>query len=140
MTTDLDEVLLRDAITWSALSKCKKRKVGAVLAIEGRAISSGYNGTFPGTSNDCEDENGETLPTSIHAEVNCIGFAARRGIPVKDSTMYCTLLPCPDCAKLIGVAGIKRLVYAAESSAGLVGKTKEILKSYNIEVEQYVVR
>jgi len=47
----------------------------------------------------------------IHAEMNAITDAARKGIPLEDSTLYCTTFPCHLCAKHIISSGIKRVVY-----------------------------
>ncbi|MCW2319294.1 cytidine deaminase [Rhodoblastus acidophilus] len=47
----------------------------------------------------------------IHAEMNAITDAAREGIRVKDSILYCTTFPCHLCAKHIISSGIKMVVY-----------------------------
>jgi cytidine deaminase len=47
----------------------------------------------------------------IHAEMNAITDAAREGISIKDSILYCTTFPCHFCAKHIISAGIKIVVY-----------------------------
>ena len=47
----------------------------------------------------------------MHAEQNLVSHAARKGIPLEGSTVYVTLSPCIDCAKLlIGVKPAK-IVY-----------------------------
>jgi len=48
------KVMMDTAIRWSKLSYCKRRQVGAVIAINNRIISVGYNGTISGTPNNCE--------------------------------------------------------------------------------------
>lgn len=47
----------------------------------------------------------------VHAEMSAITDAARRGLSVKDSTLYCTTFPCHVCARHIIASGIKRVVY-----------------------------
>jgi deoxycytidylate deaminase len=47
----------------------------------------------------------------VHAEMAAISDAARRGISIKDSTLYCTTFPCHMCARHIIAAGIARVVY-----------------------------
>ncbi|MBL4796115.1 MAG: hypothetical protein JKY50_01740 [Oleispira sp.] len=47
----------------------------------------------------------------VHAEMAAIVDAARRGVSIKDSTLYCTTFPCHMCARHIIAAGIKRVVY-----------------------------
>jgi len=47
----------------------------------------------------------------VHAEMFAITEAARRGMAVKDATLYCTTFPCHMCARHIIAAGIKSVVY-----------------------------
>ncbi|WP_417413517.1 anti-phage dCTP deaminase [Hoeflea sp.] len=47
----------------------------------------------------------------IHAEMCAITDASRRGISVKDSTLFSTTFPCHMCAKHIVSAGIKKIYY-----------------------------
>jgi deoxycytidylate deaminase len=48
---------------------------------------------------------------SVHAEMNALLDAARRGVPVIGATLYTTTFPCHNCARHIVGAGIKRVVY-----------------------------
>ena len=68
---------------------------------------------------------------SLHAETNAIAFAARAGVSVEGCTMYCTMSPCINCAKVIVNSGIKKLVYMEEyrDTTGL-----DLLKSAGIAV------
>ena len=111
-------------------SSCVKRKVGAVLVKDLRILSTGYNGTPSGLCN-CDEvfknptdlKNG-TLPNGIkithhdfaeqfeiHAEQNCLSFAAKNGVSTKDCTLYITTAPCVNCAKIIIASGIKKVIY-----------------------------
>lgn len=47
----------------------------------------------------------------IHAEMSAITDAARRGLNLKNTTLYCTTFPCHMCARHIIAAGIERTVY-----------------------------
>lgn len=47
----------------------------------------------------------------VHAEMSAITDAARRGISVKNATLYCTTFPCHMCARHIVASGISRVVY-----------------------------
>lgn len=106
----LDRVYVNVAKEVATLSHCVRSKVGAVLVKDGNIISFGFNGTPSGMDNCCE-ENNVTLPQVIHAEVNAILKAAKTGNSVDGSTLYLTLSPCMNCAKLILQSGIKRVVY-----------------------------
>lgn len=48
---------------------------------------------------------------SVHAEMAALMDASRRGVSVKDATLYCTTFPCHLCARHIIAAGIDRVVY-----------------------------
>ena len=65
------------------------------------------------------DESGKryrliTKKETLHAESNAILKAAKSGVSTDNSTLYITLSPCIDCAKLILQSGIKRVVYFEE--------------------------
>jgi len=106
----LDKVYVNIAKEVSTLSHCQRSKVGAVLVKGGNIIAFGYNGTPAGMDNCCE-RNGLTVLEVVHAEMGAILKAARSGYAVDGSTLYLTLSPCVDCAKLILQSGIKRVLY-----------------------------
>ncbi len=47
----------------------------------------------------------------VHAEMEALLACARKGIPTKGATIYCTTFPCHNCAKHIIAAGIERVVF-----------------------------
>lgn len=51
---------------------------------------------------------------TVHAEANAIAQAARFGLSLDGSTLYCNTFPCWPCFKLIALAGITRIVYDDE--------------------------
>jgi deoxycytidylate deaminase len=48
---------------------------------------------------------------SVHAEMAALMSAARLGVSVRDTTLYCTTFPCHMCARHIVASGITRVVY-----------------------------
>jgi dCMP deaminase len=127
----LDSVYINIAKEIGTLSYCERAKVGAVIVKDGNLISFGYNGTPASMDNCCE--NGDiTLSHVIHAECNAILKAAKSGYAVDGATLYLTLSPCKECAKLILQSGINRVVYDKEyrDAAGI-----EFLKQF-IKVEK----
>ena len=96
---------------WGELSHCKRKKVGAIIVKNNMIISDGFNGTPSGFDNNCEDSEGNTNWYVLHAEANAILKVAKSTNSCKDATLYLTLSPCKECAKLIHQSGIKRLVY-----------------------------
>ncbi|MBE9486754.1 MAG: hypothetical protein IMY82_06255 [Chloroflexi bacterium] len=66
----------------------------------------------------------------VHAEMNAITDAAKRGIATKGMFLYCTTYPCHMCARHIISAGIKNVVfiepYPKSMAKKLYGKMIEI--------------
>jgi dCMP deaminase len=108
-----DETYLNIAKEIGKLSHCQRAKVGAVIVKNGNIVSFGYNGMPNGMENSCESEN-VTKSDVIHAEMNAILKAAKSGYQVDSATLYLTLSPCKECAKLILQSGIKRVMYSEE--------------------------
>lgn len=106
-----DRAYLKMAESWSQLSHCIRKKVGAIIVKDEMIISDGYNGTPSGFDNCCEDGNGETLWYVLHAEANAILKVAKSTNNCKGATLYLTLSPCKDCSKLILQAGITKVVF-----------------------------
>lgn len=110
MRPTVDEMLLRVAQVIATRATCSRLSVGAVLAIEGRILSTGYNGA-PAGMNHCLHTNDESCKTAVHAEANAIAFAAKHGVSTRGSTLYTTHSPCLTCSHLIINAGVTRVVY-----------------------------
>jgi len=125
---ELDHAYLSMAETWAALSKAKRKKVGCLIVKDGCIISDGFNGTPSGFDNSCEtsimpdsiasqDLNDHPLnalitkPEVLHAESNAITKLAKSTQSSIGATMYITINPCVECAKLIIQSEIKRVVY-----------------------------
>lgn len=153
---DLDKAYLDMAETWASLSKARRKKVGCLIVKDGAIISDGYNGTPSGFDNNCEDvfpstggrilvdDEGimvkgtfdlQTKPEVLHAESNAITKLAKSTQSSIGSTMYITISPCIDCAKLIIQSGIKRVVFGNIYKNDLTGI--KLLKKAKIKVEKY---
>lgn len=80
---------------------------------------------------DCDSCKMTTKKEVLHAEANAITKLSRSTQSSEGATLYVTLSPCYDCAKLIIQAGIKRVVYKEQyrETAGL-----DLLRSAGIEV------
>ena len=83
-------------------------QVGAVIIQDRHSVSDGYNGPPSGFFNKRVEDN---QWNEVHAEMNAIAFAARRGISTDGASMYTTVAPCIHCAKAIVQAGIKTVYY-----------------------------
>lgn len=105
---------LEIAKCWSELSHAKRKKVGCIIVKDGSIISDGYNGTPKGFENECEDSDSKTKWYVIHAEANAILKLSKSNNSSTGSTLYTTLSPCRDCAKLILQADIKKVYYSEQ--------------------------
>lgn len=109
-------------------ANCKGNRVGAIIVLDNRIISTGYNGT-PENMTNCLDggcyrcanrdksyKSGEAydLCICVHAEQNAILAAARFGISTSGSTMYTTMRPCFGCAKELLQAQVRTVYYLHE--------------------------
>lgn len=83
--------------------------------------------------NGCSCSEMVTKKEVLHAEANAITKLCQSGQSSEGATIYITMSPCFECAKLIIQAGIKRVVYKEQyrETAGL-----EMLKEAGIEVVQ----
>lgn len=138
MRISREQMLMEMAIVASRRSTCKRKNVGAIIAREGRPISVGYAGAPRGLDHCLEagciiGPNGGCIRTT-HAEANAITFAARQGIETEGATMYSTVSPCPECAKLIINAGIQKVWYLEEYR---IKEGIELLQLAHIGIERF---
>ena len=130
----LDKTYIEMAEVWAQLSYAKRRKVGCIVVKNNQIISDGYNGTPYGFDNNCEFATRfgfETRPEVLHAESNALTKLAKSTQSSTGATVYITLSPCFDCAKLMIQSDIKRVVFLEEYSS-LDGV--ELLKKASIDI------
>lgn len=108
---------LRFARAISKAATCSRAHVGAVIVLDGRVVSIGYNGAprgAPHCPTECETylvDGVKHCKRAVHAEVNAIANAAYVGARTAGGVLYCTHTPCIQCAKLAVNAGIVEIVY-----------------------------
>lgn len=141
MGTKWDHAHMTTAETYAQLSTARRAKVGCVIVKDNRIISIGYNGMPSGWDNNCENESKwpdgtvqflETKPEVLHAEANAITKVARSSENCDGATIYSTMLPCIECAKLIYQSGIKKVFYRDQYPKGTKGL--EFLEKCDIEI------
>jgi len=103
--SDWDLFYMRIANLISQQSYAEDRKVGAIIVKDDNIISFSYNGTPRGTNNDTQEHE------VLHAEAQAIAKVSRSNQSTLGATLYSTLSPCIDCAKLIYAVGIHRVVF-----------------------------
>jgi len=116
------------------------RQIGAVLVKDKETLLCANNKDLP--SDHTPYQTGEVrdlfstgerpdLANTIHAEQSIIAQAAKKGLPVKGTSLYVTTFPCPVCAKLIACSGIKN-VYFAEGWSNF--DAKKVLESAGVKI------
>ena len=109
-----DQYFMNIAREVSTRSTCDRKHVGAVIVRDKMILATGYNGSIRGLPH-CDDvghdmEDGHCVRT-VHAEANAICQAAKNGARIDGSGIYVTASPCWSCFRLIGNAGINRIVF-----------------------------
>ena len=112
-----DDYFMQIARDVSTRATCPRRHVGAVVVLDKRILSTGYNGAPHGlphcTEVGCKMQDGHCIRT-LHAEQNAIVQGALYGVSLRDAALYVTCQPCNNCAKMIINAGIRKIVFDGE--------------------------
>lgn len=133
---------------------CNRGRSGCVIVKDKQMLCTGYVGSPPGMPH-CDDvghlmrqtinEDGtisQHCVRTVHAEQNAICQAAKHGISLQGTTLYCKMEPCKVCATLIVSVGIKKVIakkryHAAQLTRELFLKTGVELVVLEDEVEDY---
>ncbi len=139
-----DEYFMEIAQTVAKRATCDRGRSGCVIARDKQILVSGYVGSPKGLPH-C-DEVGHQMKTMVHedgsksqhcvrtahAEQNAICQAAKLGVGINGSTLYCRMTPCSTCAKMIINAGIKRVVCEKRYHAGT--ESEEMFLAAGVEL------
>lgn len=149
-----DEYFMELADAVAKRATCNRGRSGCVIVHNKQILVTGYVGSPKGLPH-CDDvghffkkvyhEDGKVTQhcvRTVHAEQNAICQAAKLGIALDDSTLYCRMTPCRTCAMLIINCGIVRVVCEKKYHAG--AESEEMFKKvgielvyFNEEVEKY---
>ena len=123
---------------------CDRGRSGCIIVRDRRILCTGYVGSPSGFAHCDEaghllkrviDEDGtirQHCVRTIHAEQNAICQAARHGISLDNTTLYCTMEPCRVCAMLIISVGIRRVCARKRYHAG--AETRELFDQAGVEL------
>jgi len=110
---DWNEYFLKLAMLASERATCPRMHCGCVLVKDKNVIATGYNGSIPGDEH-CEDAGCLIVDNhcvrTVHAEMNALIQAARRGHGTEGAAAYITNMPCTTCSKALITAGVRRIV------------------------------
>ena len=163
MKTKFKQAFMDCAITFSGLSSAVRAQVGSIIAKDNRIISIGYNGMPSGWDNECEDtlvsyderdahnpldvrewtydsntkqySALKTKPEVLHAEANAITKVAKSPESCEGAAIFCTHMPCIECAKLIHQCGITEVYYNNDYNASK-GSGLRFLVDCDVYMEQ----
>jgi dCMP deaminase len=145
MRPSWDEYFLGLVDQVAARATCDRGKSGCVVVRDKRIICTGYVGSPSGLPHCDEsghelkqmiDEDGTTrrhCVRTVHAEQSAICQAARYGLPLEGTTLYCSMEPCRVCAMLIASSGISRVVAKRRYHAGQ--ETRDLLTRAGVTLE-----
>lgn len=142
-----EEYFMGIAFLSAQRSKDPNTKVGACIVDQNnKVVSIGYNGMPTGLDESKLSWNkGEGLDSKYlyvcHAEFNAI-LNTRGGTDLRGCSLYVTLFPCNECAKMIIQTGIKEIVYADNKYKDTVGTlaSAKMLEMADVKLRQYNAR
>lgn len=140
VTLEDDDKLIQIISNEASKSSNWWRHVSAALVDSSKIILCKHNHSLPTEHTSWIEgdpritaKKGESIERSIdiHAEASLIAQAARDGISLNGKDIYVSTFPCPNCAKLIALSGVKSC-YFIEGYAVLDGQS--ILSASGVEI------
>lgn len=142
-----DQYFMEIAHTVSKRATCDRGRSGCVIVRNRQILVTGYVGSPIGLPH-CDEVGHQMKQTvhedghvtnhcvrTVHAEQNAICQAAKLGIALQDSTLYCRMTPCRVCAMLIINCGITRVVCEKKYHAG--AESEEMFKMAGVFLEYF---
>lgn len=139
-----DEYFLDLADAVSKRATCDRGRSGCVIVRDRRILVTGYVGSPAGFPH-CDEVGHEIKRTveeggsvsehcvrTVHAEQNAICQAAKLGVSIEGSTVYCRMTPCRTCAMLLINCGVKRIYCERKYQSG--EESEKMLKKVGIEI------
>ncbi|MFA6459489.1 MAG: deaminase [Candidatus Paceibacterota bacterium] len=116
------------------------RQIATVVVKDNKVLFSSYNHHLPSTfhlstngdpRSNFDAGQHQDIFTSIHSEAEAVARAAKEGMSLEGASLYVTTFPCPNCARLIGTAGVKKVYYSKGYS---LLDAEKILDHFGVEV------
>ncbi|MDR1113110.1 MAG: cytidine/deoxycytidylate deaminase family protein [Bacteroidales bacterium] len=140
-----DEYFMEIANTVSKRATCDRGRSGCVVVRDRQILVTGYVGSPKGLPH-CDEaghqfkkmvhEDGletQHCVRTVHAEQNAICQAAKLGISLNNSVLYCRMTPCRICAMLIINCGIIRVVCEKKYHAG--AESEEMFRTAGVQLD-----
>lgn len=116
------------------------RQIGSVVVQDGKIIFSEHNkhvpsdfslATYGDPRSNFDAGQHQEIFTSIHSEALAVAKAAHDGVSLSGATFYVTTFPCPNCARLLSFAGVKKVYYSKGYS---LLDAEKILNHFGVEI------
>ncbi|CAH8493623.1 unnamed protein product [Heterobilharzia americana] len=140
-----DEYFMSIALLSAMRSKDPSTQVGAcIVNKENKIVGIGYNGMPNGVSDDEVPWGKESMNELenkyfyvCHAELNAV--LNRNEANSRGCTLYATMFPCNECAKVIIQAGIKEVVYYSDKKNGTQANqaAKYLFLKADVKIRQF---
>lgn len=127
-----DKMYMDIALRVASESKCPRKKVGCCILLESGLLATGING-FPEGQSEHWNDGSVSNPLVTHAELNALGKLLEQGVSAAGATVYITLAPCLECAKLLVRAKVNRVIYLDSYRCA---KGVDYLKEYGVTTEE----
>lgn len=141
---DWDSYFMSVATIVGSRGTCDRGRSGCIIVKDKKILVTGYVGSPIGLAH-CDEighemhkvihEDGhESMHCirTVHAEQNAVAQAARTGIALEGGTVYCKMVPCYVCAKILVNCGIARIVAAKDYHAS--AQSKRIFKEAKVKL------
>ena len=140
-----DEYFMSIAELVGSRGTCARGRSGCVVVRDKRILVTGYVGSAAGLAH-CDDigheiqkvfsDDGvesEHCVRTAHAEQNAIAQAAKLGVSIDGSVLYCHMVPCYICAKILINAGVKKVIALKDYHRSQ--RTKEIFVAAGVKLQ-----
>lgn len=133
-----DEYFIDVVAALSQRATCNRGRSASIFVRNNDIIASGYVGSPPGAPH-CDDvghlysSDGKHCVRTLHAEQNAVIRAARNGISLMNSVVYCTMEPCYNCAMTIVSLNVQRVVACHPYHAANL--SRELLMSSGVKLD-----
>lgn len=141
-TDEFDKEVIASAFKEAEKSADWWRQIGTALVRDKKILLIRHNTPIPESQTpnafgdprsnfDADEAQYKDLGKFIHGEAGVIAEAAQRGIPTEGASIYVTTFPCPACAKLVAVAGIKEVYYSKGYS---LLDAEDVFKEFGVKI------
>lgn len=138
-----DDYFLGQLDALAARATCDRGRSAAIFVRDNDQLAAGYVGSPPGFPH-CDDvghlwsdadadvsfDRARHCVRTLHAEQNAVIRAVRNGISLRDTTVYCTMEPCFNCAMTMIGIGVYRVV--AKNRYHAATRTREAFESAGV--------